>query len=144
MTRSFTLQKSIVILSVIFRKGGSRMFQISIILYAFIVVIGYLWIRKKMKVTYDSGGPLYKHINRFHRMGELIIVAVSLIAFFYTRLVLEWRWEAYHDFILVLAFLHAFRSVVERRFNKESKQHLLSAYTSVSSLLLFLGVELLV
>lgn len=120
------------------------MFQISIILYALVVVIGYLWMRKKMKVTYNSNGPLYKHINRFHLMGELIIVAVSLIALFYTRLVLEWRWEAYQDFILVLVFLHAFRSVVERRFNKESKQHLLSAYTSVSSLLLFLGVELFV
>lgn len=94
------------------------MFQISIILYAIVVVIGYLWMRKKMKVTYNSNGPLYKHINRFHLMGELIIVAVSLIALFYTRLVLEWRWEAYQDLILVLAFLHAFRSVVERRFNK--------------------------
>ncbi|OOC61743.1 DUF4181 domain-containing protein [Paenibacillus ihbetae] len=120
------------------------MFQISIILYAIVVVIGYLWMRKKMKVTYNSGGPLYKHINRFHRMGELTLVAVSLITVLYMKFVLEWRMEAYQDLILVLAFLHAFRSVVERRFNKESKQHLLSAYTSVSSLLLFLGVELLV
>jgi len=120
------------------------MFQISIILYAFIVVIGYLWIRKKMKVTYDSGGPLYKHINRFHRMGELTLVAVSLITVLYMKFVLEWRMEAYQDFILILAILHAFRAVVERRFNKGSKHHLLSAYTSACSLFFFLGIELFV
>lgn len=57
---------------------------------------------------------------------------------------MEWRLSAYHDVILVLALLHAFRSVTERHFKKDSKQYLLSAYASVSGLLLFLGLELLV
>ncbi|WP_242615117.1 DUF4181 domain-containing protein [Paenibacillus solani] len=87
---------------------------------------------------------MYKHINRFHLIGELIIVAVSLIAIFYMRFVMKWRLSAYHDIILILAILHAFRSVAERRFEKNSKRYLLSAYASVSGLLLFLGLELLV
>lgn len=57
---------------------------------------------------------------------------------------MEWRLSAYQDVILVIAILHAFRSVVERRLNKDSKQYLLSAYTSVSGFLFFLGVELFV
>lgn len=120
------------------------MFLISIVLYAIVVILGYLWIKKKLKLSDNSDRPLYKHINRFHLIGEIIIVAVSLIAIFYMRFVMEWRLSAYHDIILVLAVLHAFRSVTERYFKKDSKQYLLSAYTCVSGLLLFLGLELLV
>ncbi|KOP68110.1 hypothetical protein AMS62_24830 [Bacillus sp. FJAT-18019] len=118
------------------------MFLISIVLYAIVVIVGYLWIKKKLKLSDNSDSPMYKHINRFHLIGELIIVSVSLIAIFYMRFVLKWRLSAYHDVILVLAVLHAFRSVAERHFKKDSKQYLLSAYASVSGLLLFLGLEL--
>jgi hypothetical protein len=118
------------------------MFLLSIILYAIVFVFGYVWIKKKLKVSYDSDGLLYKHINRFHLIGESIIVAVSLIAIFFMWFVWEWRVSAYQDVILVMAVLHAFRSVVERRYKKESKQHLLSAYASVCGLLFFLGIEL--
>lgn len=77
-------------------------------------------------------------------IGESIIVVVFLIGLFYMRFVMEWRLSAYQDVILVIAILHAFRSVIERRLNKDSKQYLLSAYTSVSGFLFFLGVELFV
>lgn len=118
------------------------MLIISIILYTILFVSGYIWIKKKLKVSNDSDQLLYKHINRFHLIGELIIIAVSLIAIFFMRMVLEWRSSANQDVILVVAVLHCFRSVVERRYKKDSKQHLLSAYASVCGLLLFLGIEL--
>lgn len=133
-----------MILASILGKVDFRMFLLSIILYAIVVSFGYLWIKKKLKVSYDSDGLLYKHINRFHLIGESIIVVVFLIGLFYMRIVMEWRLSAYQDVILVIAFLHAFRSVVERRYKKDSKQYLLSAYTSVSGFLFFLGVELFV
>jgi hypothetical protein len=133
-----------VILAAILERGDFRMLVMSIILYAIVFVSGYLWIKKKLKVPHDSDKLLYKHINRFHLIGELILVAGSLIALYCMRFVWEWRMEAHQDVILVLAILHAFRSVVERRYKKDSKQHLLSAYASVSGLLLFLGLELFV
>jgi hypothetical protein len=120
------------------------MLIMSIILYVIVFVSGYLWIKKKLKVSDDSDKLLYKHINRFHLIGELILVAGSLIALYCMRFVWEWRVEAYQDVILVTAVLHAFRSVVERRYKKDSKQYLLSAYASVSGLLLFLALELFV
>ena len=98
---------------------------------------------KKLKVSNDSNQLLYKHINRFHLIGELIIIAVSLIALYFMRIVWEWRSSAYQDVILVVAVLHAFRSVVERCYKKDSKQHLLSAYASVNGLLLFLELSYL-
>lgn len=118
------------------------MVQISIIVYAIIIIIGHSWVKKKLEISYNSDGLLYKHINRFHLIGELILVAVSIIALFFMRFVLEWRLGAYQDFILVMFILYAFRFVVERRYDKASKQYLLSAYASVSVLLLFLGLEL--
>lgn len=118
------------------------MLLLSLILYSIVFVSGYVWIKKKLKVSNDSDQLLYKHINRFHLIGELIITAVSLIALHFMRFVWEWRSSAYQDVILVVAVLHAFRSVVERRYKKDSKQHFLSAYASVSGLLLFLGIEL--
>jgi len=120
------------------------MFFISIVVYASAVIAGYLWIKKKLKLSDNSDSPMYTHINRFHLIGEIIIVAVSLIAIFYMRFMMEWRLSAYHDFILILAVLYAFRSVAEKYFKKDSKQYLLSAYASVSGLLLFLGLELFV
>ncbi|GIP03486.1 DUF4181 domain-containing protein [Paenibacillus lautus] len=118
------------------------MFLMTIMLYVIIFICGYVWIKKKLKVSSTSDGLLYKHINRFHLIGELVLVVAALIAIFVMRYVLEWRVWAHQDIILVVAILHAFRSVVERRYMKDTKQHFLSAYASVSGLLLFLGLEL--
>jgi predicted ABC-type exoprotein transport system permease subunit len=113
-----------------------------IILSGLVVSIGYFLIKKKLGITYHSETPIYKHINRFHKIGELIIIAVSLIIMCLMWFVFELRLANIHDIFLMLAFLYIFRTVMEWRYNRSSRHHIISAYSSVCLILIFLGIEL--
>jgi hypothetical protein len=113
-----------------------------IILSGLVVSIGYFLIKKKLGITYHSETPIYKHINRFHKIGELVIVAVSIMIMLLMWLVLEWRLNHFQDILLILAILYLFRTAMEWRYNRSSRHHVISAYSSVCLILIFLGIEL--
>jgi hypothetical protein len=112
-----------------------------ILLSALVVFSGYFIIQRKLKLSAET--PIYKHINRLHRVGEITIIVISLLVLFFVWVVFELRPSHIHDLFLVLAIVSLFRTMMELRFRKDSKQYILSAYSSVSSLLIFLGVELI-
>lgn len=117
------------------------MFLICTILYTIAFWFGSLWLKKKLNLPRETKGWLYKHMNRWHRFGEMAIIAVLIAALLMTRLVMGWRTSSHHDCILAVSVLLAFRAFVERRLNPKSRQHILSAYASMSGLILYTGIE---
>ena len=112
-----------------------------IILLTIFVVLGFLGVvgflvekllRKKLNIRKRSGF-FYKHVNSFHKWGDILIVISYLIISFY--LLFEDKYLSYSIIIFIFIFiLNIFRALMEYIFARQTKEYILTIF----ALLLFL------
>ncbi|SCY78371.1 DUF4181 domain-containing protein [Alkaliphilus peptidifermentans] len=114
-------------------------------LYIFLVVSTLLFwgfitiVKKNLNMKTKEG--LYKHVNRLHRWGEILIIILSLtvlylIGFVYLRQLKP------HYFLMALTALYGFRGFMEWKFEKASNEYITSFLAGIFLLFIFLSVEL--
>ncbi|MBO1580751.1 DUF4181 domain-containing protein [Bacillus sp. XF8] len=100
---------------------GKLLFLIIIVILFFLLEN---LLRKKLKIT-RKNGFIYRPVNRFHKWGERIIIIIYLVAGFVCIYTSEYIKGAYILFIF-LGTQQLFRAYMEWKFDKESKEYVIS------------------
>ena len=114
-------------------------------LFIFLIIVLLLFegiiIIIKNKLNIGVEGVLYTHVNKAHKWGEVLLVVLSLI-FLGKITFIDSHPLKPHYSVVGLILLYGFRAFMEWKFEKDSKQYILSILTSSFLLIILLGVEL--
>ncbi|WP_246945374.1 DUF4181 domain-containing protein [Bacillus pinisoli] len=100
-------------------------------------------LRNKLNIKKREGEFLYKHTNRIHFWGEGFIVFLSLIILFLIAFILDNVMLQPYYFLACAIVIQVFRSIMEWKYRKESKQYIISIVTSFMFMVMFIGVEVI-
>ncbi|RZT23795.1 DUF4181 domain-containing protein [Fictibacillus sp. BK138] len=99
----------------------------SIFLLTFIAFLVTAFVSEKvLRRKYNIQKNKYKHVNSFHKWGEFLIIAVFIISG------IEWVFNdnahpmLQYVFPISLTFLWVYRTLMEWKFNRESKEYIIS------------------
>ena len=107
-----------------------------------LVYIGVLrFIKRRININIQEINGLYKHVNQIHRQLEILLSVLLIVIFCIIGFVYPKRLEP-HNILVLLTVLSSFRSFMEWKFNKQSKQYILYILNSSVFLLVFIGFEL--
>lgn len=96
-------------------------------------------VRKRANI--EVKGFFYKHINRQHKWGEILIILLNILIYFplifYSDMI-----EGYYMIIGIIV-LYGFRAFMEWKYEKETKRYIISVMTSICLLIYLIGVEII-
>lgn len=110
--------------------------------YAVLVFLAYLityFILKNKLHIKSNEGKL--HINKTHKITEIIVAAIALIILFLIGFVFEYGLKPQYP-VVILSTILLVRALFERKYIKDSKRHVLSILTSSALFIMFIGIEL--
>lgn len=81
-------------------------------------------LRKKLHIP-NKNRFIYKPVNAIHKWGEIIITIIYLIASFVLIATMNYINLGYFMFVFFIV-LHMFRTFMEWKFDKESKEYVIS------------------
>lgn len=95
--------------------------------------------RKKFNIV--NKGIYYEHVNRAHKIGELLLIILLLLISFLLIFIYPTGMEPYYVFIISI-FTLAFRAFMEWKNEKETRRYIISILHSTMGLILFCSLIL--
>ncbi|MFD1019153.1 DUF4181 domain-containing protein [Thalassobacillus hwangdonensis] len=114
-----------------------------IISFAVIVLIVYLgfYYGLKLKLGIKEEIP-YKHVNKKHKWTEMIVVFGGIAAVITVTVIDPYMIHpTRYQFLMVILFM--FRGWMEWKHKREAKRHYLSLLTSLTLIIVIVGVEII-
>ncbi len=107
-----------------------------------IAIISDRVLTKKYNITKEKG--FYTHVNRSHKWGEALIIAVSLVLLFIHASLLDITGplKASHYFLVIIPSTF-FRIFMEYRYENDSKRYIRSILSAILVITSFVGFELI-
>lgn len=121
------------------RSESKLSFWIVLIILLFVYLVAFFLFRRNLPTK--SRTIIYKHVNRLHSVLELTVVVVSLIALFFIAFVYKLDIHP-HYIALVLSFLLSIRFLMELKYTKLTKQHVITGITALFFMLIFTIAEI--
>ncbi|MBD1383622.1 DUF4181 domain-containing protein [Metabacillus arenae] len=107
-----------------------------IILLVFVVI--HIIMKNILNIKKKNG---YTHVNKIHKRLEQVLIVLALVLLFLIGFVFNYRLEP-HYFVGIISILFAFRAFMEWKFEKVSRQYILSILATSALLVIFIGIEL--
>ena len=119
--------------------------QNSFVFVVIVLLFTLVWVSeriltKKYNIKQEKG--LYAHVNRLHKWGEALIIAIALVLLFIHSFILDITGPLKpHHFLLALFLISIYRIFMEFMHERGSKRYLRTMLYTVFILILFVGLE---